>query len=65
MEIYHKPPLYEMQCGHVSVVFYFKKIVEEIADFIAGRSYACTPTFLFEECLIHSGFVTGLHKQAD
>ncbi|QEC68312.1 abhydrolase domain-containing 18 [Panacibacter ginsenosidivorans] len=37
-EIYHNPPSYEMQCGHVSVVFYFKRIVQEIADFIAERS---------------------------
>jgi hypothetical protein len=36
-EIYHKPSLYEMRCGHVSVIFYFKRIVQQIAGFINER----------------------------
>jgi hypothetical protein len=36
-EIYNRPDFYEMHCGHVSIVFYFKRIVERIANFIAER----------------------------
>jgi hypothetical protein len=38
-EIYNRPDLYEMHCGHVSIVFYFKRIVEHIADFVAERKH--------------------------
>lgn len=37
-EIYNKPSVYQMHCGHVSVFFYFKKIVQEIAGFVKERS---------------------------
>jgi len=36
-EIYNKPSFYQMHCGHVSVFFYFKKIVDEITRFIRER----------------------------
>ena len=36
-EIYNKPSLYKMHCGHVSVFFYFDRIVQEITKFIHER----------------------------
>jgi len=36
-EIYNKPSLYQMHCGHVSVFFYFNRIVQEITNFISER----------------------------
>jgi hypothetical protein len=36
-EIYNKPELYEMHCGHDSIFFYFKRIVQQIFNFIAER----------------------------
>ena len=36
-EIYNRPDLYKMNCGHISVVFYFNTIVRQITQFIAER----------------------------
>jgi hypothetical protein len=36
-EIYNQPSLYKMHCGHVSVFFYFSRIVQEITKFIHER----------------------------